>query len=289
MVTKPAAPPGFERRRLERQLGQHHSKPMTHPLTIRVAVTWLAFATLAGAEPGSSVQMAPATRAGEAPPPVPSDPSIGIPKTGNETFFKKHESFLRRGKEGPIGILFLGDSITEGWGTKAPELWEEHFGKFQPANFGIGGDGMQHVIWRVEQGELDDINPRLVVLMLGTNNTAAHTAEQILAAHRKLHGLIREKLPAAKLLIVAVLPRGPRERDGKVGFEHRMGVIRTVNAGLAKLADGKQVRFLDVGPLFLGADGKIPNELMPDQLHPNAAGYRIFAEALKPVIEEMMK
>src|SRR6185369_6839502 len=125
-----------------------------------------------------------------------------LPKTGSAIFFQKHEQFLARAKAGPIGVLFLGDSITEGW-AKAPHIWEHYFAKYQPTNFGIGGDQTQHVIWRIENGELDGISPKVVVLMLGTNNSGAHTAAQIAAADRKIVQMIRTRLPGAKILLLA--------------------------------------------------------------------------------------
>ena len=133
--------------------------------------------------------------------PVPKpDASAAIEKTDPSGRFRKmHESFLARGKEGPIGVLFIGDSITQGW-TKAPHVWAHYYGKWQPANFGIGGDQTQHVIWRIENGELDGVKPKAVVLMLGTNNTGAHTADEIAAADKKIVDLIRAKIPAAKVL-----------------------------------------------------------------------------------------
>jgi lysophospholipase L1-like esterase len=220
------------------------------------------------------------------------DASAPVPKTGDARFFQLHESFLARAKAGPIGVLFLGDSITEGW-TKAPHIWEHYFGRYQPANFGISGDRTQHVIWRIENGELDGIAPKVVVLMLGTNNTSSHTAEQIAAADRKIVQMIRTRLPKTKILLLAIFPRGPRKnRDGAFdtdAWDKRMEIIRSVNADLAKLDDGKTVRFLDVGARFLGNDGTIPNIIMPDQLHPNAAGYQLWAEAMQPLLDEMMK
>lgn len=221
---------------------------------------------------------------------APVDASAAIPKTGNARFFELHESFLQRGKAGPIGVLFLGDSITEGW-RKAPHIWEHYFGKYQPANFGIGGDQTQHVIWRIENGELDGIAPKVVVLMLGTNNSGRHSAAEIAAANRKIVRLIREKLPQTKVIVLAIFPRGPRKsRDGTPEpWEKRMEVINAVNADLAKLDDGKNVRFLDINARFLGNDGSIPNIIMPDQLHPNAAGYQLWAEALEPVLADLMK
>jgi lysophospholipase L1-like esterase len=221
---------------------------------------------------------------------APVDASAPIPKTGNARFFELHEKFLARGKAGPIGVLFLGDSITEGW-TRAPHIWERYYGKYDPANFGIGGDQTQHVIWRIENGELDGIHPKVVVFMLGTNNTGSHTAEQIAAADRKIVQMIRTKLPETKVLVLAVFPRGPRKnRDGTPeAWEKRMEIIQAVNKDLAQLDDGAKVRFLDINARFLGNDGTIPNIIMPDQLHPNAAGYQLWAEAMDPLLTGMMK
>lgn len=221
---------------------------------------------------------------------APADPAVGAPKTGNTRFFELHESFLKRKTAGPIGVLFLGDSITEGW-TKAPHIWEHYFGKYQPANFGIGGDKTQHVIWRIENGELDGISPKVVVFMLGTNNTGDNTAEQIAAADRKIVQLIQQKIPQTKILLLAVFPRGPRkQKDGTMEpWEKKMEIIHAVNADLAKLDDGKTIRYLDISDHFFGNDGTIPNIIMPDQLHPNAAGYQLWAEATKPLLDEMMK
>jgi lysophospholipase L1-like esterase len=226
----------------------------------------------------------------QTPTPAPEDASAAIPKTGNKRFFEMHEKFLARAKAGPIGVLFLGDSITELWNI-APHIWEHYYGKYQPANFGIGGDKTQNVIWRIENGELDGIAPKVVVFLLGTNNTRTHDAAQIAAADRKIIGLIRAKLPEAKLLVLAIFPRGPRKsRDGTMeDWENRMAIINAVNADLARLDDGKTIRFLNINDRFLGNDGTIPNIIMPDQLHPNAAGYQLWAEAMQPLLDEMMK
>src|SRR6478736_2230098 len=151
----------------------------------------------------------PAATAPAAAPAVLVDASSATPKANNARFFELHEKFLARGKAGPIGVLFLGDSITEGWG-KAPHIWEHYYGQWQPANFGIGGDQTQHVIWRIENGELDGIHPKVVVLMLGTNNSGAHTGEQIAGADRKIVEMIRTRLPDTKVLLLAIFPRGPR-------------------------------------------------------------------------------
>jgi lysophospholipase L1-like esterase len=233
----------------------------------------------------------PATTAPAAVAAPSNDASAATPKTESKRFFELHDSFLKRGKAGPIGVLFLGDSITEGW-TKAPHIWEHYFGSYQPANFGIGGDRTQHVIWRIENGELDGIAPKAVVFMLGTNNTGGNTAEEIAAADRKIVQLIQQHLPQTKILLLAIFPRGPRKlKDGSMEpWEKEMAIIHAVNADLAKLDDGKTIRYLDINAHFLSNDGvTIPNIIMPDQLHPNAAGYQLWAEAIKPILDELMK
>lgn len=221
---------------------------------------------------------------------APEDASAPIPKTGDDTFIHKHESFLARAQSGPIGVLFLGDSITEGW-AMAPYIWEHYFGRYQPANFGISGDRTQHVLWRIEHGELDGISPKVVVLLLGTNNSGENTGEQIAAADKKIVNLIRKKLPAAKILLLAIFPRGPRiDKNGlPEPWAERMAAIDTANAALAKLDDGQMVRFLNINLHFLGNDGTIPNIIMPDQLHLNAAGYQLWAGAIENPLAEMMK
>lgn len=243
----------------------------------------------------------PLFAAAQAPAPAAKvDASAAIVKSANGTpvpaFIKAHEDFLARGKAGPMGVLFIGDSITAGW-RNAPHIWEAYYGKYQPANFGIGGDQTQHVIWRIENGELDGVHPKVTVLMLGTNNTGSHTAAEIFAADKKIIEMIRAKIPETKVLVLAIFPRGAGKdkKSGKVTDENianaakRMEIINGVNAELAKLDDGKNVRFLDIGHVFVGQDGKIPFALMPDQLHPNAAGYQLWADAMKPLLTEMMK
>jgi lysophospholipase L1-like esterase len=216
-------------------------------------------------------------------------------KDATGKFQKMHASFLARGKAGPVGLLFIGDSITEGWG-KAPHVWDHYYSQYQVANFGIGGDRTEHVIWRIENGELDGLTPKVTVLMLGTNNSATHTAAEIAAADKKIVEMIRAKMPSTKVLVLAVFPRGARkDKDGKVTWAaiadaaNRMEIITHVNEALATLDDGVNVRFLDINASFLGQDGKIPFTLMPDQLHPNAAGYQLWADAMKPLLTQMMK
>lgn len=263
------------------------------PRFARLAAVAALFTFAAGAfavdAPAAPKAPAAPTAKKAAPPQPKGDPSVAAPKQNSPGFFTQHESFLKRGKEGPIGVLFLGDSITAGWG-KAKDVWEKYYGKYQPANFGIGGDRVEHVLWRIENGELEGIQPKVAVIMIGTNNTGANTAPEIAAGVRKLVGEVRAKLPNTKVLLLAVFPRGARTPDeaSKADAEKKQAIINDVNKDIAKLDDGKTVKFLDIGPKFL-VNGAIPMDVMPDQLHPNEKGYQIWAEAMQPTLEEMLK
>jgi len=218
--------------------------------------------------------------------PVREPADVAAPKRNKEgqidaRFLQMHESFLKRGKEGPIGVLFLGDSITAGWG-RAKDIWQQHYGQYNPANFGIGGDSTHHVLWRIENGELDGIAPKVVVLMIGTNNSP-YPAEEIIKGDKKIVEMIHQKLPDTKLLLLGIFPRSAKPTDAV------REKLKAVNAELAKLDDGNKTRYLDIGAKFLDADGNLPADIMPDFLHPNIKGYQIWAEAMQPLLDEMMK
>ena len=220
---------------------------------------------------------------------IAADPSVGVPRAGSTKFYRLHSEFLKRAGEGRVGVLFLGDSITEQWAT-VPDLWESAWGQYDPANFGIGGDRTEYIIWRIEEHELSNISPAVVVLLAGTNNTADNSAAEITAAMRKTVSLIHEKLPDTKVLLMAIFPRGPRVQGNGVvdPWELRMSRIREINADLARMDDGDRIRFFDLGPTLQNDDGSLPDELMPDQLHLSRAGYEVWIEQMSPLLEEMV-
>ena len=193
---------------------------------------------------------------------------------------KLHESFLKRAKEGKIDLLFLGDSITQGWGGN--ETWRRFYAPRHAANFGIGGDRTEHVLWRLEHGEVEGIRPKLVVLMIGTNNSGSNTAEAIANGVTAIVKSLREKLPETKILLLGVFPRA--ERPGSIRDK-----LAEVNAQIAKLDDGKTVKYLDIGKSFLQDDGTIARDVMPDFLHLSPKGYRIWADAMEPTLQAMLE
>jgi len=203
----------------------------------------------------------------------------------NPGFAAAHEKFVAQAKEGKARLVFLGDSITAGWGRQ-PAIWDKAFGQYDPVNFGIGGDRTQHVLWRIENGELEGIKPQAVVLMIGTNNSGTDSAEDIAKGITAIVETIKTKQPQAKILLLAVFPRGEKP-TGKLGAANEK--LKQVNATIAKLEDGKTVHFLDIGGKFPVVDGNLSAEAMPDFLHLSESGYQIWADAISAKLAELMK
>jgi len=198
---------------------------------------------------------------------------------------KRHEGFVAVAKKGGIDVLFLGDSITDGWrGPAGQETWKKHFEPIHAANFGIGGDRTQHVLWRIQNGELEGIHPKLAVLMIGTNNLGNNTVEQIAEGITAIVHEIHKQQPQTKVLLLGIFPRSQKASDPI------RDKIKDINKIIAKLDDGgKTVRYLDIGDKFLDKSGNLPKEIMPDYLHLSKAGYKIWAEAIQPTVDELLR
>src|SRR6476660_7351614 len=195
----------------------------------------------------------------------PNDAVIPAPKEGN--WMLRHESFNERVKQGNVDLIFIGDSITAGWEGNGKNVWAEFYGKRNAVNLGIGGDRTQHVLWRLDHGNIDGISPKLAVLMIGTNNSNGedNTAEEIGAGIEAIVKKLRAKLPQTKVLVLAIFPR--REKP------HPQREKNAKASDLAsKVADNKMVYYLDIGPKFLGADGTLTKDIMPDLLHLSPQG-----------------
>ena len=185
--------------------------------------------------------------------------------------------------------MFIGDSITDGWRNRDLQVWTKSYAPRHALNLGIGGDRTQHVLWRIQRGELDGLKPKAVVLMIGTNNTGKerdgsprNSTAEVIAGVKAVVKQIRAKLPKSKLLLLAIFPRGAAN-----GPERAQ--IKEINAAIAKLDDGQMIRFLDIGKVFLAEDGSIPKTIMPDLLHPNEQGYQLWADAIEPALAAMLK
>jgi platelet-activating factor acetylhydrolase IB subunit beta/gamma len=207
----------------------------------------------------------------------------------DEHFIERHANFLKLIQETPIRLLFLGDSITRRW-VENLEYWNGFFTPYQNANFGVGGDMAQNLLWRIQNGELDNIQPEVIVLLIGTNNIPTHSAAEITATLHLIVATIQEKLPKTKIVLMAIFPRGPQERNkADESNPYFMDKVNAVNQNLMSLDDRDSIYFLDIGASFLGPDGEIDTALLPDRLHLIEPGYQVWGEALKGIITELIK
>lgn len=197
----------------------------------------------------------------------------------------RHHEKRELAKGADIELVFIGDSITHGWEDLGRDVWQQYYADRKAFNLGFSGDMTEHVLWRLQHGAVDGMRPKLVVVMIGTNNTghsmdpAAHTAEGI--AHIVTE--LRDRLPATKILLLAIFPRHHSPHNE---MRRRNEDINSLVAGLA---DGETVHYLDINHAFLDEDGTLPLEIMPDELHPNAAGYARWAEAMEPTIKALLE
>jgi len=184
----------------------------------------------------------------------------------------------------PPEVVFIGDSITQGWEKEGRAVWEHHFAKLHGLALGFGGDRTENALWRLQHGEIDGIAPKAVVLMIGTNNTGHRTEnpETTAAGIKRLLDEIRQRLPKAQVLLLAIFPRGEKPDD------LLRGINRRVNQIIEGYADGRQVHFLDIGAALLQPDGTLSKDVMPDLLHPNERGYEIWQRAMAPTLQNLM-
>ena len=194
----------------------------------------------------------------------------------------RHKSFNTRVAKGNVDLVFIGDSITQGWEGSGKGVWAKFYGKRNTVNLGIGGDRTQHVIWRLDNGNLKNIHPKAAVIMIGTNNAGANTSQQIADGVEAIVKQLRNKTPKTQILLLAVFPRGANPAD------KRRKVNEGANAIFSKLDDGKHVHYLDIGPKFLEKDGTLTRKIMPDLLHLSEAGYTIWAESIEAKLKELM-
>lgn len=234
------------------------------------------------AGPGIACAQAPAAPAKPAAVKMAGEKDSVTPVPRDAKWMKRHELIKSRAVPGAVDVIFLGDSITQGWEGAGKEAWEKSFAPLKAINAGIGGDRTEHVLWRLANGTITGITPKVAVLMIGTNNSRTNTPEQIAAGIRAIVGTLREKLPETKILLLAIFPRGADPSDP----------LRKTNAAANELVksldDGKHVFYLDIGPRFLTADGVLEKRVMPDLLHLSPEGYAIWAGAVEPKVRELL-
>lgn len=238
------------------------------------------------ARPPRRSTMIPVPKAAKAQTGIPFGQSSTVPIPKDADYWvKKHEDFVKIARKGGVDVLFLGDSITDAWRSTGKTVWAENFVPLKAANFGSSGDRTQNMLWRLENGELDGIKPKLVVLMIGTNNlTSRNSDREIADGIRAVVKLLRTRTPATRILVLGILPRG---ENANAPFR---ASIQRINSSVAKSYDkGITVQYLDIGDKFLRKDGTLPKDVMPDGLHPNARGYEIIAKAILPVVRDMLR
>lgn len=200
-------------------------------------------------------------------------------------------------RQGDVGLLLVGDSITDLWPAKGPKSYAE-FSQWKPLNVGISGELTEHVLYRLLNGNIEGIAPKAAMVLVGTNNLGVHLDEKpewVAAGVRKIVDTLREKSPNTKILVLALFPRGVEKKDPDGFFKNTKPTdrirVRTdeTNKHIREIADDKMVFFMDFGEAFVDADGSVRTDLMPDNLHPNEAGYRVWMDAVKPKLEELMK
>lgn len=197
----------------------------------------------------------------------------------------RQAAFLERGKDKKIQLVFLGDSITDFWSTTGRPVWDKYYAGYDAADFAVQGETTSHTLKHIEGGILDGLSPRVVVILIGTNNIGRYPDEKpewAAAGVAKIVQTVHGKVPGAKIILLALFPRDDKEKSLR-------SRVAAVNAIISKETLGPEVHYLDIGARFLDSQGNLPPEIFPDGLHPTEKGYQIWAEAMQPVLDPLMK
>jgi len=242
----------------------------------RGAIAWLVLLVVIGTiacGPGDGRDLSPTGRPNSAVLPV---------ERYDAMFVRRVREMAALPDRASVELLFLGDSITQGWEHAGSFTWNRYYGSRRAANFGIDGDRTQNVLWRLEAGGLDGLSPKLVVLLIGTNNSRSNTPGEVADGVEAILEELRVRLPDTKILLLALFPKHPLP-DSAV----RRGVD-AINALLPVLADAESVYFLDIGSVFLTPGGGLEPEVMPDFLHLSPKGFKLWAEAMEPTLSALL-
>ena len=220
--------------------------------------------------------------------------SLAVPATTPEPqtaewavkwWMQRHKETLERVKSAEVDLLWIGDSITDGWDDDAGlAVWNKVYGNRKPFNLGIGGDRTEQVIWRLRHGEVEGLAPRVVVLMIGTNNTGHRMdpAQETARGIQIILNEIRTRLPEARILLLGIFPRGATPEDPK---RQRNEAVNNI---IRQFEDGEMIHYLNINPYFLDGAGILSSEIMPDLLHLSPKGYQIWADAMEPKLASLL-
>ena len=200
---------------------------------------------------------------------------------GGDTWRARHLAINARAKQGQVDLIYIGDSIVRSWMWDGESVWNYYYAKRNGMIAGMTGDRTEQVLWRLQNGNIDGISPKLAIVMIGQNNGPFNTGEEIGAGVTAIVQTLLEKLPETKILVLAIFPRGEKPTAERA-------VLAKANEIASRLADGKHLFYLDVNYLFLRPDGSIPASLMPDFEHPNEEGHRVWAAAIELKVAELM-
>ena len=208
-----------------------------------------------------------------------------IPATrGDEPGWRDRDAAItKKAQQGDVDLAFIGDSITHGWEGRGKDVWEKYYSERKAINLGIGGDRTEHVIWRLTHGNLGKIQPKVAVMMIGTNNTGHFTQDpaEVAQGVKRILEILAQRLPDTKVILHGIFPRGPNKLD-----EKRLNNV-AINQFIRRFDDGDRVHFMEIGDQFLEPDGSISTEIMPDRLHLSSEGYERWAKTLEPKLKEL--
>ena len=202
-----------------------------------------------------------------------------------------HQQLVEKAKQGGIDLYFVGDSITRRWGCSDPQYenllanWKSNFFGWNAANFGWGADTTQNILWRLQNGELDNVNPKVIVILAGTNNLTANPggepdATKTAQGIRSILDVCREKAPAAKIVLTGIFPRNDHME--------LLPAIERINAIIEKFADGEKIYFVNINDKLAKRNGKLIDDMMVDKLHPTVRGYQTWADSLQPILIKVL-
>ena len=197
-------------------------------------------------------------------------------------FSQRHAEIATLPGRDSAELVFLGDSITERWDSDGRYVWNRYYGKRQALNMGVGGDRTENLLWRIGEGAVAGLHPRLVVVLIGTNNLLVHSDADVVRGVAAVARSLHWRLPETPVLLLGLLPRGARADDPM------RARVAAVNRSLAELHARDGVHFLDVGKSLVESDGQISREVMPDFLHLSPRGYRRLAEAIEPELARLL-
>jgi lysophospholipase L1-like esterase len=226
--------------------------------------------------------------------PEPADSPVPRKDKNSQT---AHLQLLEKAQKGGIDVYFLGDSITRRWGTSDEkyktflENWQQNFFGWNAGNFGWGGDTTQNILWRLENGEIDNVNPKIIVLLAGTNNVGNKSPQEksdietraadITKGIKTILSVCRQKAPDAKIVLMGIFPRNDNSEV--------MPIINKINKNIAKFADGKKIRFLNINKKLADKKGNLFDGMtVTDKLHLDVKGYQVWADALKPIFTKLL-